>query len=110
MTHQMNRCNFPAQKAGQGVGAALPLPLLPRILVQVFSEGATSAVPEESPERWALAPEVPAQRDGSDRVAGEEAISKKTSTAALASFRQGPLPTQRRAPRHPCKGFVETAF
>jgi hypothetical protein len=28
-------------------------------------------------------------------------MSKKTSTAALASFRHGPLPNQRRAPRHP---------
>ncbi|HKN25548.1 MAG TPA: hypothetical protein VJX72_11935, partial [Candidatus Acidoferrum sp.] len=74
MTHQVDRCNFPAQKAGQAVGAALLLPLLLRISVLVFREGAASAVPEKSPERWASAPEVQAQRDGSDRVAGEEAI------------------------------------
>jgi hypothetical protein len=40
------------------------------------------------------------ERD-SDRVAGGETMSTKTSTAALASFRRGSLHNQRRAPRHP---------
>src|SRR6266478_9242806 len=38
---------------------------------------------------------------GPDRVAGGAAMSKKTSTAALDSFRKGQLRNQRRAPRHP---------
>lgn len=37
---------------------------------------------------------------GAVRVAGGESTSKETSTAALASFRQSSLPTQRRARRH----------
>jgi hypothetical protein len=40
------------------------------------------------------------ERD-SERVAGGETMSTKTSTAALASFRRGSLHNQRRAPRHP---------
>jgi hypothetical protein len=43
--------------------------------------------------------------DGSVRVAGGEAMSKKkTSTAALASIRRGLFPNQRRNPRHPSGG------
>jgi hypothetical protein len=38
---------------------------------------------------------------GSVRVAGEEAQSAQTSTAALGSFCSRLLYTQRRAPRHP---------
>jgi hypothetical protein len=72
MTHQSNHRDLPVQKAGQA------------------SWNGTSYQPLPSN---AL--------DGADRVAGGNAMSKKASTAALESFRSGPLPNRRRAPRHP---------
>jgi hypothetical protein len=84
------------QKAGQAVGAALPL---------LWSAGAAPPpcfklffVPFKASTRWTSVPEA---SGGSGRVAGGETRSPKTSTAALVSFRLGSLRSQRRAPRPP---------
>jgi hypothetical protein len=79
MTHNLNYREQPVQKAGQKAGAVLP------------PSPNTNQVPS----------------DGADRVAEGETLSKKTSTAALASFRRGPLLLQRRAPRHRADGSPE---
>jgi hypothetical protein len=71
MTNNTNHGGFLMQNAGQAVGAALAIEPLPRNIA-----------------------------GGSERVAGRESMSKKTGTAALASFRLGPLSNQRRAPGH----------
>jgi hypothetical protein len=99
MTHNSNHHDFPVQNAGQAVGAALSLEPLPRNLRSPFRQGPVSAV------RSATQISSPSAGDGrlsggAVRVAGGESMSKDTSTAALASFRQSSLPTQRRAPRH----------
>lgn len=75
MTHQSNQRDVPVQKAGQAVGTAPP------------------ASHEHRPKNPV---------GGTVRVAGGGAMStKKTSTAALDSFRHGSLRIQRRVPRHP---------
>jgi hypothetical protein len=72
MTHQTNHRDLLVQKAGQG------------------SWNGTSNQP------------LPSNTSaGADRVAGGNAMSKKTSTAALESSRFSPFPNQRRAPRQP---------
>ena len=64
--------------------------------------GATQAAPHLGTQREsAPAPHV---TDDAVRVAGGIASSQKRSTAALASFRFGDFPNQRRAPRHPSSG------
>ncbi len=80
MTNNTNHGDFLVQNAGQAVGAALAIEPLPR----------------NTP-------------GGSGRVAGRESMSKKTSTAALESFRHGPLSHQRRAPGH-LQGLEESTF
>ncbi len=83
MTHKSNHLDFPVQKAGQAVGAAL----LQQPLLRTISSRTEG---------------------GAVRVAGGDATSKKTSTAALVSFRPGLLPNHRRAPCHPrfCRGHL----
>ncbi len=95
MTHNSNRCNAPMQKAGQAVGTAHANQPFPRNRSSRFRRRGQDA------EHRVFASEVPTFASGPGRVAGGETISKKTSTAALASFRHGLLPNQRRAPRHP---------
>jgi hypothetical protein len=80
MTLNPNHREQPVQKAGQKAGAALP------------PSPNTSQVSSH----------------GADRAAGGETLSQKTSTAALDSFRRGPLLLQRRPPRHGL--FVGSAF
>jgi hypothetical protein len=79
MTHNLNHREQPVQKAGQKAGTALLA----------------------SPNTYRVS------SDGVDRAAGGETLSKKTSTAALDSFRRGPLHLQRRAPRHRADGSPE---
>jgi hypothetical protein len=95
MTHNLNHREQPVQKAGQTAGAARP--------------------PSPDPgggNRRASAPEGLSlyKSSGAGRVAGGETMSQKTSTAALESFRHGPFPIQRRAPRHSAEAFVGPAF
>jgi hypothetical protein len=71
MTHNLNHRVQPVQKAGQKAGATLP---------------PSSNSKQVSPH-------------GADCAAGGETISQKTSTAALDSFRCGPVLLQRRPPR-----------
>jgi hypothetical protein len=71
MTHNLNHRAQPVQKAGQKAGATLP----------------------PSPNSNQVLPH------GADCAAGGETLSQKTSTAALDSFRRGPLLLQRRPPR-----------
>jgi hypothetical protein len=77
MIHNLIHRDHLVQKAGQALGAALPLPRT----------------------RHRSDPEVP--RDGAVCVAGGNALSQRTSTAALDSFRFDAFPNQRRVPRHP---------
>jgi hypothetical protein len=72
MTHQSNHRGLRVQKAGQASWDGTSNQPLP---------SNTSA--------------------GVERVAGGNALSKMTSTAALESFRFSPFPNQRRAPRQP---------
>jgi hypothetical protein len=107
MTHNLNHREQPVQKAGQKAGAALPPSPNPSCVRRerttlASREGTTSVHPElrrvvpyALGNRRALAPEA----TGAKRVAGGETMSQKTSTAALDSFRFGPLRLQRRAPR-----------
>jgi hypothetical protein len=105
MTHNLNHREQPVQKAGQTAGAALPFSPDP---TAIFLEGTTSVVPYGWGSRQALAPEGLSlyKLSGAGRVAGGETMSQKTSTAALESFRHGPFPIQRRAPRHSAEAFV----
>lgn len=107
------------QKAGQALGAALPLQPLPRILTilafraqrgisrllkancyyaRLLCVGAPHAAPHLGTQ---LKPAPQVFTDDAVRVAGGITPSQKTSTAALASFRFGVFPNQRRALRHP---------
>jgi hypothetical protein len=83
MTHNPNHGDQPVQKAGQ-------------------SRSGTSAFPEFEPNAVDV--------DGADRAAGRESMSKKTSTAALESFRHGLLTIQRRAPRQHSTGLGPSAI
>ena len=104
MTHQVGSLQLTDAESWPSCWSGTTLPPLPRIAVLVFREGARQRCRKKVRSAGLQPRGSQALRDGSDRVAGEETISKKTSTAALASFRQGPLPTQRRAPRHPLQG------
>lgn len=77
MTHNLNHRVQPVQKAGQKAGSTL--------------------LPSPNTKK--------ASTDGAERAAGGETLSQKTSTAALDSFRRGPLLLQRRRLR-----FVGPAF
>jgi hypothetical protein len=103
MTLNLNHREQPVQKAGQKAGSTLPPSPNPTAL---FREGT-------KPNAWHRGSELqlrhkaaspsrasaPEELTGADRVAGGEILCKKTSTAALDSFRPGLRPLQRRAPR-----------
>jgi hypothetical protein len=100
MTHNLNHREQPVQKAGQKAGAAFPPSPNPSCVprettTSASREGTTSVVPYALGNQGASAPEA----TDAERVAGGETLSQKTSTAALDSFRRGPLRLQRRAPR-----------
>jgi hypothetical protein len=100
MTHKTNHREPPVQKAGQKAGAVLPLspnPAGARCESSSFvPQGVTASVVRCEPTSLLV---LASEETGAERAAGGEALSKKTSTAALDSFCRSPLPLQRRAPR-----------
>lgn len=111
MSHQLNRCNSPAQKAGQAVGAALPLPLLPRISALVLREGTASPVPKKGPKRWASAPEVCIQLEWlGPRRWRTDHQQKRQAPPRLHLFAKVLFPPSAALRAIPCKGFAGTAF
>jgi hypothetical protein len=92
MTHNSIHGEHPVQKAGQAVGAALPLPRSYVGELYARHHLGTQLEPVSA---------VEVSSDDAVRVAGGFTLAQKASTAALASFRFGVFPNQRRAPRHP---------